>query len=84
MASLGYQYVFKTTAAIVAAIGSSQTISPTPVTVPLVVPAPVVSYTQTISPSAVAVPIVIPTPTVSTESLSTTRTWKPAWEGAWV
>lgn len=67
------------------AIGNSViTISPTPVTVPIVVTAPTITRDQVISPSPVAIPISIPAPTISLQSTSIIKTWKSAWEEAWV
>lgn len=52
----------------------SSTISPTPVAIPVVIPAPTITLTKTISPSAVAIPIVIPSPLIA---ITQTKTPSP-------
>lgn len=60
------------------------TISPSSRTITIVVAAPTLIFGQTISPSAVAIPIAVPAPIITIEEVVSIRTWKSAWEEAWV
>ena len=59
------------TIAVRPASGTGVTVTPSPVTVPLVIPAPTLQVGRVVTPSPVAVPLILPAPTLQVGALVT-------------